>query len=328
MRNFCTLFDSGYLSRGLVLYRSLLATGEDFRLYVFCFDETTYNVLSKLKLDRVVLVSLHEFESPELLRVKPGRTRGEYCWTCTSHTIRYALDTFGLPEITYLDADLFFYLPPSVLLEEFDRSGASVLITPHRFTRRYDTSRRAGIYCVQFTTFRADERGLQALDWWCERCLEWCHARVENGKFGDQKYLDDWPTRFSGVHVLEHLGGGVAPWNVQQCDLTLENGRIRGREKRTGRTFDVVFFHFHNVRFLTNGYIDLGDYHLRTSLKRLLFQPYVATLEQAALDIRRVGAATDPHGMRPPAVSTVQSLLRLRRRWMNNYLHLDEFNRL
>jgi hypothetical protein len=155
-------------------------------------------------------VSLASFESSELLRVKPGRTKGEYCWTCTSHAIRYVLDTFSLPEVTYLDADLFFYAPPSILLDELDRSGASVLITPHRYTRRYDISRRSGIYCVQFTTFRADERGLRALDWWCERCLEWCHARVENGKFGDQKYLDDWPTRFPGVHVLEHLGG-VAP---------------------------------------------------------------------------------------------------------------------
>jgi hypothetical protein len=328
MRNFCTLFDSGYLSRGLSLYRSLTATGEDFRLYVFCFDDAVYGILRRLKLERLVPISLAEFESPELLRVKPGRTRGEYCWTCTSHTIRYALDTFGLPEVTYLDADLFFYRRPSELFEEFDRSGASVLITPHRFTRRYDTSRRAGIYCVQFITFRADESGLHALDWWGERCLEWCHARVENGKFGDQKYLDDWPARFPGVHVLQHLGGGVAPWNVQQYELEREDNRLRGREKRTGREFDVVFFHFHNVRFLTNGYIDLGDYHLRTSIKRLLFQPYVATLEQAALDIRGIDGTVDPHGARNADASVLQSLLRLRKRWMNNYLRLDDFKRL
>jgi hypothetical protein len=327
MRNFCTLFDSNYLSRGLALYSSLLATGEDFRLYVFCFDDTAYNILSRLNLDRMVLVSLDDFESPELLRVKPGRTKGEYCWTCTSHTIRYALDTFGLSEVTYLDADIYFYAPPSMLLEEFDRSGASVLITPHRFTRRYDTSRRAGIYCVQFITFRADERGLQVLDWWRKRCLEWCYAQVENGKFGDQKYLDDWPGRFAGVHVLEHLGGGVAPWNVQQYDIVRENGRLRGREKRTGRQFDVVFFHFHNMRFLTNGHIDLGDYHLRPSIKRLFFRPYVESLELAAWEVRGVDTTADPHGKRPPAASFLQSLLRFRRRLMKNYLPYDEFRR-
>jgi hypothetical protein len=327
MRNFCTLFDTSYLSRGLALYRSLIAVNEDFRLYVFCFDDIVYDVLRRLNLDRLVPVSLADFESPGLLRVKPGRTKGEYCWTCTSHTIRYALDTFSLPEVTYLDADLFFYAPPSVLLDEFDRSGASVLITPHRYTRRYDISWRSGIYCVQFITFRADERGLRALDWWRERCLEWCYARVENGKFGDQKYLDDWPTRFPGVHVLEHLGG-VAPWNVQQYDIERKNGKLTGRERRTGHLFDVVFFHFHNVRFLTNGYIDMGDYYLRPPIKEVLFQPYVEALVRSAEEISRVDATIDPHGKRPPAASLLQSLLRLRRRWMKNYLSYDEFRKM
>ena len=34
MRHYCTYFDEGYLSRGLVLYRSLEALGEPFRLWV------------------------------------------------------------------------------------------------------------------------------------------------------------------------------------------------------------------------------------------------------------------------------------------------------
>jgi len=325
MRNFCTLFDTGYLSRGLALYRSLLATREDFCLYVFCFDDTVYAVLRRLALDRLVPISLAEFESPDLLRVKPARTKGEYCWTCTSHAIGYALDTFSLSEVTYLDADLFFYAPPSLLLEEFDRADASVLITPHRYTRRYDISWRSGIYCVQFVTFRSDPKGLRVLEWWRERCLEWCYARVEDGKFGDQRYLDDWPTRFEGVHVLRHLGGGVAPWNVQQYDLFRRNGGLRGKERRSDQEFELIFFHFHNVRLLSNGWLDLGDYHLVPSVKQLLFLPYLQALEKAGLEIASVDPSIDPHGKRPPASSFLQTALRLRRRWMDNYLPYDEF---
>lgn len=325
MRHFCTLFDSTYLARGIALYQSLVATGDNFRLYVFCLDDAVYDVLLRLAFDRLVPIPKAQFESPDLLRVKPGRTKGEYCWTCTSHTIRYAIDTFSLSEVTYLDADLFFYASPSILLDEFNGAGASILITPHRYTRRYDISWRSGIYCVQFITFRADERGLRALDWWRERCIEWCYARVENGKFGDQRYLDDWPSRFPGVHVLEHLGGGVAPWNVQQYDILNKNGRLMGREKRTKREFDLVFFHFHNVRFLTNRHIDLGDYHLAPPIKESLFQPYIKALERSADDISRVDPDIDAHGRRPPVASLLQYVLRMRRRWLKNYLTYDEF---
>ncbi len=325
MHHFCTLFDSHYLSRGLTLYRSLVATGEDFRLYVYCFDDAVHSILTRIALPKLAVVSLAQFETPDLLRIKPGRTRGEYCWTCTSHTIRDALERFSVPEVTYLDADLFFYDRPSVLLEEFNRSGASVLITEHRYTWRYDISWRSGIYCVQFITFRADERGRRALDWWAERCLEWCYARVEGGKFGDQRYLDDWPTRFPGVHVLEHLGGGVAPWNVQQYDIARMGNGFTGVEKRTGRQFPLVFFHFHNIRFISGGMIDLGDYYLAPAVKKSLVQPYVRALESAAAEIAKFDSTLDPHGVRAPARSILQSLLRLRRRWMKNYLPLGEF---
>ena len=45
MMNFCTLFDSYYLDKGLALYSSLEKVSEDFTLYVFCFDEDSYEIL-------------------------------------------------------------------------------------------------------------------------------------------------------------------------------------------------------------------------------------------------------------------------------------------
>ena len=45
MNIYCTLFDSNYLDKGLVLYHSLCACEPDFRLYVFAFDERCREVL-------------------------------------------------------------------------------------------------------------------------------------------------------------------------------------------------------------------------------------------------------------------------------------------
>ena len=283
MQNFCTLFDSNYLPRALVMYRSLVATGENFTLYVVCFDELALDLLIQLNHPSLVAISLKDFESIELLQVKPERTPGEYCWTCTPHVIRFVLDTFMLPELTYLDADLCFYNKPSILLEEFKQADASVLITSHRYTPQYDRSATSGIYCVQFMTFKADKHGLEVLQWWQDRSVEWCYDRFENGKFGDQMYLDDWPERFEGIHVLEHLGGGVAPWNVQQYKI----GR-RDNELYVDN-LPVVFYHFHGYKYHADGVHNfVPGYRLSREVINLIYRDYAKALLAAYADIYKI----------------------------------------
>lgn len=288
MRNFCTLFDSNYLPRALVMYNSLVATGETFTLYAVCFDDLAFELLGKLKLVNLVRVPLSDFESKELLTVKQTRTAGEYCWTCTPHVIRYVLDTYQLDQVTYLDADLCFYDKPSVLLEEFEQANASVLITEHRYTPVYDYSTTSGIYCVQFMTFNADKRGLIALQWWQDRCLEWCYNRHEDGKFGDQKYLDDWTTRFEGVHVLQHLGGGVAPWNVQQYKVHKVENKLLVND------LPIVFYHFQDYKYYKNGIHDfIGGCYLSKDVVESLYRPYGLALLKAYEDIYQVAPDFD-----------------------------------
>ena len=104
MLNFCTLFDSVYLSRGLAMYNSLSQHCQRFHLYIFAFNEKCYSVLQALQLENVTVISLSEFEDEELLRVKPARTRAEYCWTCSSSTILYVLNHYSVDHCTYLDS--------------------------------------------------------------------------------------------------------------------------------------------------------------------------------------------------------------------------------
>ena len=280
MYHFCTLFDSNFLTRGLAMYESLCEHCDCFHLYFFAFDNLCRDILKELSLKNTTVISLEEFESPELLALKPMRTRAEYCWTCSSNSIRYAIDRFGLDSCTYLDADLYFWNSPKLLLDEM--ADSSILITEHRYTPKYDRSKISGKYCVQFIAFRNDERGNKALNWWKDACNEWCYDRFEDGKFGDQKYLDDWLNRFEGVHVLQHQGGGIAPWNVQQFNIFEEDGRLLCRSKQSDEVFPLVFYHFHPVRFYTGGLIDLGGYPLGKNIKRLLYKPYVGHLEKIA----------------------------------------------
>lgn len=226
-----------------MLHRSLAATHAAFTLYMFCMDAATAAFVDGLALDNVRVVSLERLErfDPDLAAVRTTRTIVEYYWTSTPVVCLYCFDDDPATDaVTYLDADLMFFGDSLPVFHE--RPDASALIIGHRFApewrHREDTD---GIYNVQFNMFRRDSEGLRVLGWWRERCLEWCYARRENGRFGDQKYLDDWPQRFSRVHVIEHPGAGVAPWNTPGRKFTERGGSVYVDDA------PLLFYHYHGI---------------------------------------------------------------------------------
>ena len=55
------------------------------------------------------------------------------------------------------------------------------IIVPHRFKDEQaekEAHDKQGSYCVEFNTFVKDKNGYEALNWWAERCLEWCFYAV------------------------------------------------------------------------------------------------------------------------------------------------------
>jgi hypothetical protein len=303
--NFCTLFDSNYLSRGLAMYHSLKKNCDNFHLYVFAFDDKAYDILYKLSYEHITIISLKEFENEQLLAVKLSRSRAEYCWTCTPYTILHVLKNYKVDNCTYIDADLFFYSSPKVLFDEM--ADKSVLITEHRFTPKYDRSKISGKYCVQFMVFKNNEDGLKVLNWWANACYDWCYDRYEDGKFGDQKYLDDWTTRFKGiVHELKHLGGGMAPWNIQQYEIA-DQKQVILKEIKTGNLFNAVFFHFHYVRFYEKDLVDLGWLNLDKQIINFFYGKYLDELDENLAIVKTI----DPQfkeGLRPFSITQAEGL--------------------
>jgi len=297
--NFCTLFDSNYFSKGLALYKSLEKHCEEFHLFIFAFDKISYDVLKKLNLFKATIISLEEFEDDELLKVKPTRSAAEYCWTATSSTILYVLEKYKVESCTYIDADIFFYSSPKPIFDEL--GDKSILLTEHRYSAQYKKKLNiAGKYCVQFITFKNDKNGLTALKWWRERCLEWCYSYYEDGKYGDQLYLEDWTTRFEGVHVLRHLGGGIALWNIQDYSFEHVKSKIMGTEKINSEKFEVIFYHFHYLRFYHNvsnkTQVELGRIYLADDVFNIFYKPYVKLLVELKQKIFLIDSSFDPNG--------------------------------
>jgi hypothetical protein len=373
MTNFCTLFNSAYLTRGVALYESLERNCVDFHLYIFAFDDKCYDVLKEMDLASATVVSMDEFEDETLLSVKKERDKGEYCWTCTSSVILFSIKKFGLESCTFLDSDLYFFSDPKILIEEMEENSVSII--EHRYTEGikidwiskrievgemekrilsgvsqddkrflldfyekdldlyklkedFSTEEKIrirdilhsaghnlfsdfGKYCVQFMTFKNDKNGMEVLENWRNDCINWCYAKVEDGKFGDQKYLENWEKKYKGIISLRNLGGGVAPWNIKQYDFVLKTGKIIGKEKKTGREFALIFYHFAALRFFRVIYKlfnitlfmrkrvqyaneDFGG--MNEDEIKLIYRPYMAHMEKIRKRIAEIDRTIDPVG--------------------------------
>lgn len=291
---FCTLFDSFYLDKGIALYRSLERYAlDDFRLYVFCFDERSFEILESMHLKNIVLIHSSVFENDLMLGLKKERSKAEYCWTCTPQTIEYVLDNYGEESVTYIDADLYFFSDPQVLFDEIKDAGANVVIVEHRFSKDKRGSRllkRSGKYCVEFNYFDQSEYSRECLNWWKEKCIEWCFHLYEPERMGDQKYLEKFPLMFKGVYELQNLGGGVAPWNLNQ--YLLEDYSKQGivlSDKESNQQFDLIFYHFQNIRYIGRNHINICSGTSNKELKDCIYRPYLKEIEKIRSELKMKG---------------------------------------
>lgn len=279
MEHYVTLFDSLFLPQGLALHLSLERHAGCYTLWILCVDKSVLEILEQLRLPNVRLLDLEKIEPDELKHVRPTRSKGEYCWTLTPFSFKFVFEAdCSIERVTYVDADCWLRKSPDPIFTEFEVSEKHVLITDHGYAPEFDMSKKSGKYCVQFMTFTRSE-GEGVRKWWGDQCIQWCFARYEKGKFGDQKYLDDWPIRFQRlVHVLERLDWTLAPWNG------------------TRFSFDsCIVYHFQGLRVVGEDKIDLGPtYGLPKALIENIYCPYTTDLLTSIQRMKKHGVEVRP----------------------------------
>jgi hypothetical protein len=318
VEHYVTLFNNNFLLSGLCLHSSLTeqCAGSAFQLWILCMDIQVQSQLEQLALPYVRLISLAEVENDNLLEVKPTRTIGEYCWTMTPFVAQFVFERdTTVQRVTYLDADLYFFKSPNILLAEFEQSGKHIMITEHAYPPKKAHSARAiraGRFCVQFMTFRRTSEAINVLNWWQARCLEWCYARVENGKYGDQKYLDSWPTLFAqDVHILQQKEKTLAPWNVNYyAEVNKQH-------------IAPVFYHFHGFRHVAPGRLLLYSGYNIGLAGMTLYGHYVKCFVAQGIHIKSLG-------MKPPVLPPRKHFLgyciALKRRLWDGEMYITDLN--
>jgi hypothetical protein len=288
--HFVTLFDASFLPMGLALYESLAVHAGRFQLWVVCMDEEVERHLTRLALPHLSPIPLHDIETADLKAVKPQRSVAEYCWTITPFSHEAVLEREPrATRVTYVDADLFFFDDPAILLSELDQSGRHVLVTEHAYAPEYDFTETSGRFCVQFLTFDRSAPAARVMHWWQDRCLECCSATPVNGKFGDQKYLEQWPELFGGdVHIVAQVEKTLAPWNVRHF------------ARQTQGPLKPVFYHFHLFRLLPGRRARLYcDYRLGAKARRL-YAVYVREVSRAWRRLEAMGISTPARNLPYP----------------------------
>ncbi len=265
MMNFSILFDANYLNKGLALYLSIAKYTSDFTMYVMALDRKCQEKLNQIGFKNVVVECIEDVDDPELAKAKGNRSRVEFCWTCGSYVTDYFFRKYKLDHIIYLDSDLMFFSSPQVLQDDFCKKNASVGLVSHFM--KYPLF---GEYCTQYLYFKNDADGSGCLRYWRDSCLEWCYSRVEDGKYGDQLYLNYFADRFKNVYGTENHGAGIAYWNMN-------NYRFKdGYTIYKGKKWSTVFFHYSGINMRVEGdeLLFLHTMYLNENIRKTFIEPY------------------------------------------------------
>lgn len=302
--HFCTFFDARYLTRGLALHESLSRVlADEFELWILCMDAETYRFLHHASLEKTTLIKLEDLEQafPDLTRVRGERKIVEYYFTCKPALIGFLLKTNpGIDRLTYLDADLYFFADHSLLNDEL--SASSIAIVEHRFASNLQSLAVTGRYNAGWISIKRDSAGLDCVEWWRQRCVEWCLDTPDAGRYGDQGYINEFSRLFDGVVSIAHKGANLAPWNIGNYRIDLIDGQVVVDGE------PLVFFHFHGLKRMGRWLFDSGfngyQVSMNNATKEKIYRPYVRLLHryEQSIDEAQGKATTPPLLIRPPSV--------------------------
>lgn len=285
IRHFCSSADIRYATRLRVMIESLRQFEPEASFTILCLDGAIERWLHRWAGPSVTTVRIRSLEEadPRLRPLRRQRKPWEYYATLKAPFLLHVLQSLEPGSLlAFVDADTCFFSSPQALADE--TGTAPIAISPHRFSPQLDALRNYGRYNAGFGIWRQHPTGLRCLHDWSEDCIRWCHNRVENGKFMNQGYLDQWPRRYPDLVELQHPGHNLAPWNLDRHALRARNHGL----EVDGQA--LIFFHFSHL-FRTRG----GDWAIldkwpglrQASPLQPLFASYLEALDRAETTLSR-----------------------------------------
>ncbi len=287
----CTVTDKSYLVKVIAQYRSLERTASDFHIFVCCTDDEAYRVLSALRLPRCTALTLADLKDGELYTLQRERKANEFCWTLKSYLMLHLVQEYGFDRLIYCDGDIGFMGNLDLLYQDWGDS--SIYLCTQRDVDWVE--RKYGKYQAGILGVKNNDTGLSMLRWWRDKCREWCFNYEDNGRLGDQKYLDDVPGLFGDVKISWNRGINAAPWN------TIYNNNYPVNASGGSVTIDgqpLVAYHFACIDIYDDQHFDLwnlGNITVQPVVRKAIYVPYLKMLREAMATVNTLVPAFTPH---------------------------------
>ena len=109
MINLTTVSDYNYLTKGIVLYESLLNSSDDFMLHYLCIDDKSYNKLTEYNFENLKVYNINDLLNSDnnLLYLSNSDYR-YFCWSLASYFTNNLMNKLDSPLI-YIDSDIYFH---------------------------------------------------------------------------------------------------------------------------------------------------------------------------------------------------------------------------
>ena len=168
-----------------------------------CFDNETLQIINK-SINSKKLTAIHFNKVLNFDRTLKAAIRDrkliDKIVTSRPIFLKLLFKKFKLRDIFLLDSDIFFFSNP-VKINKYIK-GAAVAFCKHNFSRNNNKlSKKYGKYNGGFIYVKSNINGFDFLNKWSLLVKNGANLTI-NGKFSDQKYLEDLSTSVKNVKIL------------------------------------------------------------------------------------------------------------------------------
>jgi hypothetical protein len=237
----CTIVSANYLHFAWALAESFLRYHPDDEFHLLLVDKIPGDFVSRDS--RVKMLAVEDLGIPEFRSLAFKYNILELNTGVKPSYLKYLLSK-GADKVIYFDPDIYIFNPVEFIYDALD--GASIVLTPHILSPTLDKEHvyerdflGTGVFNLGFVAIASTAQGRAFLDWWEERCLDYCYEDLRSGLFVDQKWINLAPCLFDEVCILRDAGCNVAYWNLHERSLStpssgyMVNGNV-----------PLTFFHY------------------------------------------------------------------------------------